>query len=90
MAKTKTNNKKDPKKKHRPGTISKKNTGGRKLVSRYQSHPQFRCVLRHIDVWFAGKIHTLSMNHLPVHMRFPTMWYERPAKPQISLRIHAV
>ena len=23
-------------------------------------------------------------------MRFPTMWYVRPAKPQISLRIHAV
>ena len=23
-------------------------------------------------------------------MRFPTMWYARPAKPQISLRIRAV
>ena len=23
-------------------------------------------------------------------MRFPTMWYVRPAKPQISLRIHTV
>ena len=23
-------------------------------------------------------------------MRFPTMWYKRPAKPQISLRIRAV
>ena len=23
-------------------------------------------------------------------MRFPTMWFVRPAKPQISLRIHAV
>ena len=23
-------------------------------------------------------------------MRFPTMWYVRPAKPQISLRMHAV
>ena len=23
-------------------------------------------------------------------MRFPTMWYERPLKPQISLRICAV
>ena len=23
-------------------------------------------------------------------MRFPTMWYVRPAKPQISLRIRAV
>ena len=24
------------------------------------------------------------------HMRFPTMWYVRPVKPQISLRICAV
>ena len=28
-----------------------------------------------------------NMSH---DMRFPTMWYVRPAKPQISLRIHAV
>ena len=30
------------------------------------------------------------MHHLSLDMRFPTMWYVRPAKPQISLRILAV
>ena len=29
-------------------------------------------------------------NYLSRDMRFPTMWYVRPAKPQISLRIRAV
>ena len=29
-------------------------------------------------------------NHMSRDMRFPTMWYVRPAKPQISLRISAV
>ena len=34
---------------------------------------------------------TLSWNHNMSHdMIFPTMWYVRPAKPQISLRIRAV
>ena len=28
--------------------------------------------------------------HMSQDMRFPTMWYLRPAKPQISLRIRAV
>ena len=28
--------------------------------------------------------------HMSRGMRFPTMWYVRPAKPQISLRIRAV
>ena len=30
------------------------------------------------------------VNNLSQCMRFPTMWYVRPAKPQISLRIRAV
>ena len=29
-------------------------------------------------------------DNLSRHMRYPTMWYVLPAKPQISLRIHAV
>ena len=29
-------------------------------------------------------------NNMSRDMRFPTMWYVRPAKPQISLRICAV
>ena len=28
--------------------------------------------------------------HMSPGMRFPTMWYVRPAKPQISMRIRAV
>ena len=28
-------------------------TGGLKMVSRRQPHPQFRCGSRHIDIWFA-------------------------------------
>ena len=32
----------------------------------------------------------LHILHLSQCMRFPTMWYVRQAKPQISLRIHAV
>ena len=29
-------------------------------------------------------------DHLSQCLKFPTMWYVPPAKPQISLRIHAV
>ena len=32
-------------------------------------------------------MYQIDMSH---GMRFPTMWYVRPAKPQISLRIRAV
>ena len=39
MAKTNTNNKKDPQKKHRLGMARKKITGGFKLVLRYQPQP---------------------------------------------------
>ena len=31
-----------------------------------------------------------SYHNLSRDMRFPTMWYVQPAKPQISLRIRAV
>ena len=36
-----------------------------------------------------GKIGGIS-NYLSQCMRFPTMWYVRPAKPRISLRICAI
>ena len=39
MTNTNPNNKKDPQKKHHPGMVSKKNTGGLKHVSWYQPHP---------------------------------------------------
>ena len=35
-------------------------------------------------------LHSLAMKHLSRNMRFPTMWYVRPAKAQTSLRIRAV
>ena len=34
--------------------------------------------------------HLTQNKHVSRYMRFPTMWYVRPAKPQISLRIRAV
>ena len=30
-----------------------------------------------------------TQHHMSRYMRFPTIWYVRPAKPQISLRIRA-
>ena len=35
-------------------------------------------------------IQNLQINCMSRDMRFPTMWYVQPAKPQISLRIRAV
>ena len=32
----------------------------------------------------------VEMFYLSRDMRFPTMWYVQPAKPQISLRMRAV
>ena len=36
----------------------------------------------------AGKHLLQQENNMSQCMRFPTMWYVRPAKPQISLHIH--
>ena len=59
------NSKNDPQKKHRLGMVSKNSfTGRHKLVLWYQLHPNSRCGSRKIDVWFAWKIHILSMYHL--------------------------
>ena len=38
----------------------------------------------------AGLIRTLCVYQPSRNMRFPTVWYVRPAKPKISLRIRAV
>ena len=37
-----------------------------------------------------GIIYCSEKDKMSQCMRFPTMWYVRPAKPQISLRIRAV
>ena len=36
------------------------------------------------------KQESISMTHISRGMGFQTMWYERPPKPQISLRIRPV
>ena len=52
-----TNNKKDPQKKHRLGTVCNCSfTEELKLVSWYQPHSYFWCGSWQIDVWFAWKI----------------------------------
>ena len=43
-----------------------------------------------VDYPHETKKHLLFFLHLRRGIRFPTMWYVRPAKPQISLRICAV
>ena len=43
-----------------------------------------------IAVDLGSKATKQTNKHLIQCMRFPTMWYVRPAKPQISLRIRAV
>ena len=41
-------------------------------------------------LWQQRKHDSIHVTILMSHgMRFPTMWYVRPAKPQISLRIRA-
>ena len=54
------------------------------------SLPNWEClhfVTDHMDVIAYWNFQINRMSH---DMRFPTMWFVRPAKPQISLRIRAV
>ena len=49
--------------------------------------------IRIIEIGFANYFFALVIDkeiNLSQCMRFPTMWYVPPAKPQISLRIRAV
>ena len=41
-------------------------------------------------IWYTEFLQCKSYSHLGRIMRFPTMWYVRPAKAQTSLRICAV
>ena len=41
-------------------------------------------------IWSARNSPEKALYNMSQCMRFPTMWYVRPAKPQISLRIRAV
>ena len=41
-------------------------------------------------ILFSSALNAISCNNMSQCMRFPTMWYVRPAKPQNSLRIRAV
>ena len=64
---------------------SKYNWNTEPIVScRYYQYPYFDSAIGHklnLNIW---QICDLYMSR---NMRFPTMWYVRPAKPQISLRI---
>ena len=68
-----TNNKNDPQKKHRLGTVRKNITGGLKHVWRYQPHTYFWS--RRIDVWLAWKIPNLSIYHLGDKTKIRTQQY---------------
>ena len=52
--------------------------------------------VNHINLWINGLSQKVELKtdsnylHLSRDMRFPTMWYVRPAKAQTSLRIRAV
>ena len=39
---------------------------------------------------FLLQLSEIALSYMSLDMRFPTMWYVRPAKAQISLRIRAV
>ena len=53
-------------------------------------------IASNVTAYLAGQVGVLILFSVLVHvdmshdMRFPTMWYVRPAKPQISLRVRAV
>ena len=52
-----------------------------------------RVCLQFVIVVFPDHTHLIffiNTDYYSQYMRFPTMWYVRPAKPQISLRICAV
>ena len=58
-----------------------------------QRHPNKDAISVNVPIymyWYTYYFLLSSFNHLSQCMRFPTMWYVRPAKPQISLRIRAV
>ena len=59
-----TNNKKDPHKKHRLGTVSEKIAGGLNHVWRYQPLPHIWCRSSQKHIWFVWKIPNFSMYHL--------------------------
>ena len=47
-------------------------------------------LLKLVIVTNIGVLIIKPLKQLSRDMRFPTMWYVRPAKPQTSLRIRAV
>ena len=51
---------------------------------------QINCPSREPGDSFPCMLVSKGDSDLSHDMRFPTMWYVRPAKPQISLRIRAV
>ena len=59
-----------------------------RLIAKEQpKHAQYTRIAR--NVWLHEDAQSPCQNHMSRSMGFPTMWYVRPAKPQISLRICA-
>ena len=59
----------------------------------YHGIQQGKCLYNNPSFWFKHlylHFHLHSNIQMSRDMIFPTMWYVRPAKPQISLRIRAV
>ena len=65
------------------------------LLLQEQADQSLHCLLFHrysLHVQVLGRIwqEVKESNYLSHDMRFPTIWYVQPARPQISLRIPAV
>ena len=59
-------------------------------LSKFLSDPFFPDYLNVVTAVCRRISPNINVYNMSQCMRFPTMWYVRPAKPQISLRIRAV
>ena len=57
------------------------------FLSQHMSHTTSQCSDEHVQPHSFTKVFAARMHSMSHGMRFPTMWYVRPAKLQISLRI---
>ena len=74
------------------GVFKKKHGGHLKPGSTVGFGERYQKVSKvNLEIMKKTHAHVQTMiKHMSQCMRFPTMWYVRPAKPQISLRIRAV
>ena len=60
----------------------------RKIIKSLDHSSEFKTILQKLSL--GDHLQNLAKTNLNRGMEFQTMWYVRPAKPQISLRICAV